>query len=412
MEALGAFASVVAIVGLLRPTANFVKSLRGITSDDGHVAKEIERMASGIQASANSIDVSLKALKGHASKLEKMQRAPSEVLQYIIDNKSLDLIVSSTESIRKQMKHTTRDLNDTNNRYKILRKINWLLLDKMEVESLFPEMQLVASSLNLVCPIIGLEINRYLLNKSSGEVAECLKQEIVRRTGSTPRSDRAPGNRRSLVLEETFLSPAPPQTPQPSPGPRRPKPHSVPVPREVTSEVTRDTSSSPESSRPHSAVPSSSPQIPDTPATPQSPDVPKSPRIDTSARTVGSREGVVQAIKGHIINNGKAIPVKSAMIDYLGSYNYISVKTATQLGLDIQELDPGEHSHTHDGAHERILPGKVIGKVTGVEWRKAGWSKSIPVEFLVKDSYRGGMYELVAFGMIFAFDFDAAGGGS
>ncbi|KAF5569598.1 hypothetical protein FPANT_13897 [Fusarium pseudoanthophilum] len=100
------------------------------------------------------------------------------------------------------------------------------------------------------------------------------------------------------------------------------------------------------------------------------------------------------------------------MIDYLGSFNYISVKTATQLGLDIQELDPGEHSHTHDGAHERILPAKVIGKVTGVGWRKAGWRKPIPVEFLVKDSYRGRMYEHVAFGMIFAGDFDAAGGGS
>ncbi|KAJ0124220.1 Uncharacterized protein HZ326_31366 [Fusarium oxysporum f. sp. albedinis] len=178
MEALGAFASVVTIVGLIRPTTKFVRSLRGITSDDGHVAKEIERMASSIQASANSIDVSLKALKGHASTLEKMQRAPSEVLQYIIDNKSIDIIVSGTESIRKQMRDTSRDLNDTNNRSEILRKINWLLLDKMEVESLFPEMQVVASCLNLVCPIIGLEINRYLLNKSSGEVAECLKQEM------------------------------------------------------------------------------------------------------------------------------------------------------------------------------------------------------------------------------------------
>ncbi|KAF5631135.1 uncharacterized protein FTJAE_8001 [Fusarium tjaetaba] len=383
MEALGAFASVVTIVGLIRPTANFVKSLRGITSDDGHVAKEIERMASGIQASANSIDVSLKALKGHASKLEKMQRAPSEVLQYIIDNKSLDLIVSSTESIRKQMRHTTRDLNDTNNRSKILRKISWLLLDKMEVESLFPEMQLVASSLNLVCPIIGLEINRYLLNKSSGEVAECLKQEIV--YGELVRHPD---------LTEHLPS------------------HSVTVPRGVPSEAIRHTSSSPESFRPHSAVPSSSPQTPDTPATPQSPDVPKSPRIDTSARTVGPREGVVRAIEGHLINNGKAMPVKSAMIDYLGSFNYISVKTATQLGLDIQELDPGEHSHTQDGEHVRILPGKVIGKVTGVGWRKSGWRKPIPVEFLVKDSYRGRMYEHVAFGMVFASDFDAAGGGS
>ncbi|TXB97052.1 hypothetical protein FocTR4_00011704 [Fusarium oxysporum f. sp. cubense] len=375
MEALGAFASVVTIVGLIRPTTKFVRSLRGITSNDGHVAKEIERMASSIQASATSIDVSLKALKGHASTLEKMQRAPSEVLQYIIDNKSIDIIVSGTESIRKQMRDTSRDLDDTNNRSEILRKINWLLLDKMEVESLFPEMQVVASCLNLVCPIIGLEINRYLLNKSSGEVAECLKQEI------------APADRRSPVPEETYLSLAPSNTPQPSPGSRRQKPHSVPVPREAPSEVTRHTSSSPESSRPHSAVPSSSPKTSDTPPTPQSPDAPKSLRIDTSTRAGGSRGGIVRTIQGHIINHGKEIPVKNATIDQHGSFNYISVKTANQLDLDIQELDPDEPSHTHSGSHEMILPGKVIGKVTGVGWRRAGRAKIIPVEFLVKDSY-------------------------
>ncbi|KAF4497647.1 hypothetical protein FAGAP_6179 [Fusarium agapanthi] len=312
MEPLGALASAVTIVGLMRPTAKFVRSLRGITSDDGHVAKEIERMAERIQASATCIDVSLRALKGYASTLAKMQRAPSEVLQYIIDNKSMDIIVSGTESIRKQMRDTSRDLNDTNNRSKILRKINWLLLDKMEVESLFPEMQVVASCLNLVCPIIGLEINRYLIHKSSGEVAECLKQEIVmkelwssmngesdfeaatkslfylsqsiRRTTSTPQPNRAPAGRRSPVPGETLMSPAPSKTPQPSPGSRRPRPHSVPVPREVPSEVTRHTSSSTESSRPHSAVPSSSPQTPDTPLTPRSPDTPKPLGIDISAR--------------------------------------------------------------------------------------------------------------------------------
>ncbi|EXL42130.1 hypothetical protein FOCG_15478 [Fusarium oxysporum f. sp. radicis-lycopersici 26381] len=410
MEALGAFASVVTIVGLIRPTTKFVRSLRGITSDDGHVAKEIDTMARSIQASATSIDVSLKALKGHASKLEKMQRVPSEVLQYIIDNKSIDIIVSGTESIRKQMRDTSRDLNDTNNRSEILRKINWLLLDKMEVESLFPQMQAVASCLNLVCPIIGLEINRYLLKKSSGEVAECLKQEIkslkgqlklvekqyqsvmkepwssingesdfetatkslfylsqsVRRTSSTPQPDRAPADRRSPVPEETYLSPAPSNTPQPSPGSRRQKPHSVPVPREAPSEVTRHTSSSPESSRPYSAVPSSSPKTSDTPPTPQSPDAPKSLRIDTSTRAGGSRGGIVRAIQGHIINHGKEIPVKNATIDQHGYFNYISVKTANQLDLDIQELDPDEPSHTHSGSHEMILPGKVIGKVTGL----------------------------------------------
>ncbi|RBA15736.1 hypothetical protein FPRO05_12343 [Fusarium proliferatum] len=442
MEPLGAFASIVTIVALIRPTAKLVKSLKGITSDDGYVSKEVFRMVKRIQGSATSIDIGLEALKCHSSTLEKMQQTQSKVLQSIIDNKSLDIIVSGTESIRKQMSDTTRDLKDMRERPRIIKKIDWLLRNKMEVESLFPEMQLVVACLSLVCPIIRIEIDKYILKKSSGEVAQCLKQEMqleivegqlstddepyfeaatkpllrlaqsVRRRSSARRPQGAPSGRRSPVPEEIFLSPAPSRTAQPSPRARRPKPQSVPVPCEVPPEATRHTSSSLESSRPRSAVPSSSTQTPDSPATPQSPDAPKSPRIDTSARTVGSREGIVRAIQGHIINHGKAIPVKSAMIDNLGSFNYISVKTATQLGLDIQELDPGEHSQTHDGAHERILPGKVIGKVTGVGWRKAGWRKPIPAEFLVKDSYRGRMYEHVAFGMIFASDFDAAGGGS
>jgi hypothetical protein len=104
--------------------------------------------------------------------------------------------------------------------------------------------------------------------------------------------------------------------------------------------------------------------------------------------------------------------VKNATIDQHGSFNYISVKTANQLDLDIQELDPDEPSHTHSGSHEMILPGKVIGKVTGVGWRRAGRAKIIPVEFLVKDSYRGRMREHVAFGMIFAGDLDTAWRGS
>jgi hypothetical protein len=178
MEPLGAFASVATIVGLIRPTAKFVRSLRGITSDDGYVATEIRRMAIRIQASATSIDVALQELKGHSSTLEKMQHAPSKVLQYIVDNKSMEIIVSGTESISKQMRDTARDLSDKKKRFKIINKIDWILRKHMEVESLFPEMQLVAACLSLVCPIIRLEINQYILNKSSGEVAQCLEQEL------------------------------------------------------------------------------------------------------------------------------------------------------------------------------------------------------------------------------------------
>ncbi|KAK2668815.1 hypothetical protein RAB80_016195 [Fusarium oxysporum f. sp. vasinfectum] len=487
MEPLGAFASVVTIVGLIRPTAKFVRSLRGITSDDGHVAKEIHTMAIRIQGSAHSIDVALEELKGHSSTLEKMQHAPSKVLQYIIDNKSMDIIVSGTESIAKQMRDIARDLSDTKKRFKILKKIDWILRDKMEVESLFPEMQLVASCLSLVCPIIRLEISQYILNKSSGEVAQCLKQEMkslrrqlemverqyhsmmkeqrsgmnaesdfeagakpllrlaqsVRRTGTAPQPKGARTGRRSSISEEILVSP-PPSTVHDGDGgsemPRRasknssgrsatsrnsaapsqlsrtysdfhPKRrHNLSVPREAPSEVSRHSSSSRESSRQHSAPPSPPPQTPDMPPTPQSPDsveVSKPLRIDTSARG-----GTAQAIQGYIINPrdyGKAFPVTNAKIDHLGSVNCISVKTANRFRLHIQELDPDEPSHTHGGSHEVMMPGPVVGKVTGVRWKKPGWAKAMPVEFLVKDCYHGSKQVNIVFGMIFADDLGAAG---
>ncbi|KAF5971672.1 hypothetical protein FBULB1_9086 [Fusarium bulbicola] len=308
-------------------------------------------------------------------------------------------------------------------------------------------MQVVASCLNLVCPIIGLEMNRYLINKSSGEVAEYLKQEIkslkgqlklvekqyenvmkelwssmngesdfeaatkslfylsqsIRRAPSTPQPDRAPAGRRSSVPGETFMSPAPSKTPQPPPGSRRPRPHSVSVPREVPSEVTRHASSSTESSRPHSAAPSSSPQTPDTPLTPRSPDAPKPLRINTSTRESESRRGTGQAIPC-IINprdHGKDSPVTIAKSNHRVFLNYISVKTAKQFGLEIQNLDPKEPNPTPDDGHEMVMPGPVIGKVTGVEWSKPGWINSIPIEFLVKDCYHGSKREDIVLGTIF-----------
>jgi len=135
-------------------------------------------MAKRIQGFATSIDIGLEALKCHSSTLEKMQQTQSKVLQSIIDNNSLDIIVSGTESIRKQMSDTTSDLKDMRERPRILKKIDWLLRNKMEVESLFPEMQLVVACLSLVCPIIKIEIDKYILKRSSGEVAQCLKQEM------------------------------------------------------------------------------------------------------------------------------------------------------------------------------------------------------------------------------------------
>ncbi|RKK74654.1 hypothetical protein BFJ69_g8370 [Fusarium oxysporum] len=502
MEPVGALASVITIVGLIRPTAKFVKALRGIASENGTVASEINRMASRIRMSAISIDIALQDLKSQSSTLRQMSVTPSKILQYIIDNNSMETIVSGTKSIRKQMKDKAQELKDSKKQPKLFKKLKWCIWDKMEVESLFPEMQLVAACLSLVCPIIRLEVNQSMLEKSSGEVARCLRQEMeslrdqlktvekqyhtiiqeqhlsinggsefeaefhamarpllrlaksVRRTGTVPETRRESPSRRSSASEEiplsipseiqpvldgdgirevprrtrrntsqwsaigrNFNSAAPSQTPRPSSGVRPSKPHSLSVPREAPSEVSRHSSSSGESSGQHSASPSPSSQTPDTPPTPQSPEnlkAPKPLRIDTSARESETRGGTVQAIQGYIINPQdltKTIPVTNAKTDHRVCLNYISVKTVKQLGLKPQDMDSDEEIHTHGDRHEVTMPGPVIGKVTGVRWRKTGWAKAIPVEFLVKDCYHGSKQVNVVFGMIFADDLGAAGGG-
>lgn len=178
MEPVGALASVITIVGLIRPTAIFVKAVRGIASENGIVASEIHRMATRIHTSATSIDIALEDLRSHSSTLRQMSVTPSKILQYIIDNNSMETIVSGTKSISKQMRDKAQELKHLKKQPNLFKKLRWCIWDKMEVESLFPEMQLVAACLSLVCPIIRLEVNQFMLKKSSGEVARCLRQEM------------------------------------------------------------------------------------------------------------------------------------------------------------------------------------------------------------------------------------------
>ncbi|KAG5804754.1 hypothetical protein H9Q74_004429 [Fusarium xylarioides] len=179
MEPVGALASVITIVGLIRPTAKFVKALRGIASENGTVASEIHRMATRIQTSATSIDIALEDLKSHSSTLRRISSTPSKILQHMIDNKSMQTIVSGTQSIRNQMRDKAQELKQMKKQPNLYKKLKWCIWDKMEVESLFPEMQLVAVCLSLVCPIIRLEVNQFMLEKSPSEVAQCLRQEMA-----------------------------------------------------------------------------------------------------------------------------------------------------------------------------------------------------------------------------------------
>ncbi|KAF5620789.1 hypothetical protein F52700_11115 [Fusarium sp. NRRL 52700] len=391
MEPVGALASAITIVGLTRTTAKFVKALRGIASENGTVASEIHRMATRIQTSATSIDIALEDLKSHSSTLRRISITPSKILQHMIDNKSLQTIVSGTQSISNQMRDKAQELKQLKNQPNLYKKLKWCIWDKMEVESLFPEMQLVA----------------FMLEKSPGEVAQCLTQEMaylrgqlkmvekqfqalvqeqhssigsefeaefyatakpllrlarsVRRTGTVPETRRKSPSRRASASEEIPLS-IHREVPPVLDGegtremPRRTR-------RKASLQSARDRSF-------NSAPPSQTPRPSSgmTPSKPQSLSVPREAPSEVSRHSSGTRESSShdsdppspssQIPDTPLTPQSPDIPEapKPLSVDTLTN----EIKTANQFGLKIQELDPDEPNPVHDERHEIAMHGPVI----------------------------------------------------
>ncbi|KAF4961273.1 hypothetical protein FSARC_10220 [Fusarium sarcochroum] len=177
-EALGVIASVATIAALARPTARFVKSLKGIATDQDPISREIRRMASRIELSSTTIDIALQELKGHCASLKTMQDARSEVVRYIVENKSTDVLVRCSKAIKKQLIEASERLDAMEGRAHLIKRLKWFVWTKLEVESLFPEMQHISLCLVFVCPLLKLEINQYLLERTTDQGAQCMRQEI------------------------------------------------------------------------------------------------------------------------------------------------------------------------------------------------------------------------------------------
>ncbi|KAM0224303.1 hypothetical protein ACHAPA_004030 [Fusarium lateritium] len=177
-EALGVIASVATIASLTKPTIKLVKSLRGIAKHDDPIANEIRRIADQIDLSAAAVNVAVRQLKGHCLTLKKMTDAPTGVLRYISKTKSVDILIRGTKAVARQMKDAQHDLKSLSGPHGFLKRIKWYVWNKMELDSLFPGMQQLCLCLSFVCPILNMEIDQYIKQRSSPEVKGVMEQQM------------------------------------------------------------------------------------------------------------------------------------------------------------------------------------------------------------------------------------------
>ncbi|KAM0197337.1 hypothetical protein ACHAPI_005201 [Fusarium lateritium] len=177
-EALGVIASVATIASLTKPTIKLVKSLRGIAKHDDPIANEIRRIATQIEFSATAVDVAVRQLKGHCLTLQKMPDAPTGVVQYISKNKSVDILFRGTKDVARQMRNAQHVLKSMSGQLGFWKRIKWYVWNKMELDSLFPGIQQLCLCLSFVCPILKMEIDQYIKQRSSTEVKGVMEEEI------------------------------------------------------------------------------------------------------------------------------------------------------------------------------------------------------------------------------------------
>lgn len=177
-EALGVIASVATIASLAKPTVKLAKSLRSIAKHEDPIANAIRRIANQIEVSATTVDLAVQQLKGHCSTLQKIPDAPTGVLQYISENKSVDVLIRGTEAIARQLKDAQHGLKSMSGQRAFLKRLKWYVWDKMELDSLFPDMQLLGLCLSFVCPILKMEIHQYIKQRSSTEVKEVMEEQM------------------------------------------------------------------------------------------------------------------------------------------------------------------------------------------------------------------------------------------
>jgi hypothetical protein len=177
-EVLGVIASVATIASLAKPTVKLAKPLRSIAKHEDPIANAIRRIANQIEVSTTIVDIAVQQLKGHCSTLQTMSDPPTSVLQYISNHKSVDVLIRGTESVARQLKDAQQGLKSMSGQHAFLKRFKWYVWNKIELDSLFPDMQLLSLCLSFVCPILKMELNQYIKQRSSAEFKEIMEEQM------------------------------------------------------------------------------------------------------------------------------------------------------------------------------------------------------------------------------------------
>jgi hypothetical protein len=145
---------------------------------------------------------------------------------------------------------------------------------------------------------------------------------------------------------------------------------------------------------PQSSEPPESSQTPQTPQTPQTHQTPQTPPNDRHIYIAPSIQGW---IKGPGESNEPSF-VSNATINLRISDNYISIVRANLLYLKIEDLEEHDAHHPSQLRQNNNPVGRVMGKVSGIEWRQRRHSKPIAVDFWVTELYSNRMAEQLIFG--------------
>ncbi|KAG8357048.1 hypothetical protein FVEN_g4935 [Fusarium venenatum] len=155
------------------------------------------------------------------------------------------------------------------------------------------------------------------------------------------------------------------------------------------------------------------PPIPQFPSFPRSRQTPQSPRMTEIAQAPEATQtptsdryiDIGSSIGGGWIKDPgepNAPPHKiNSIMDPRVPDNYISFVRAEELRLQIKELEQDDAHHPSQSTETNNRAGRVIGKVSGIEWRQKRNSKPIMVDFWVTTLHPSRMNEQLVFGTEF-----------
>ncbi|KAF5657687.1 hypothetical protein FHETE_10292 [Fusarium heterosporum] len=177
-EAIGVIASVATIGSMVPPAVKLAKILRSIAKHEEPFRNAILTMASSIQMCGNTIRLAVHQLEGSRSILNKIKDKPLGVLNYADESQPMDAFIERKEAIEKQLSEAVKKLEAIKRQPSTLKMLKWYIWDKMNLNSLLSDMQLLGQCLSIVCPILQMEISRYKMKVSTAEVKDIVKEQI------------------------------------------------------------------------------------------------------------------------------------------------------------------------------------------------------------------------------------------